>query len=104
MSDEYINYLSLEEQEIIRKRDKENKYNVPPLYYKPRKFNFDKGNTIKSMNELVELCCKNKQSVWFHESVVNYAWVRNQQLWFLERWVESGAFKIAIKKEKNKKG
>ena len=83
----------------------EKKYNIPlDTLRNKRNFNFKEGKTIESINELVDICIKKKQSIWFHNFIVNWCWVSNQQLLYLLKNIEAGHFKVALKKEKNEKG
>lgn len=83
-------------------RKQEPKYNIPILdtLRTKRNFNFKEGKTIESIDELVEVCIQKKQSVWFHDFIVNWCWVSNQQLLYLLKNIEAKNFKIADRKEK----
>lgn len=59
-----------------------------------------RGEKIKDMNELVALCINDTKSIFFMNVVRNYAWVRNQQFWWLHRFLD-GMYKAELKPKNN---
>ena len=61
------------------------------------------GAKITRIEDLVEICVRQRKSVYFMFKVVNCYFVENQQLRWLTMWVDRGVFHQAILKEKESK-
>lgn len=63
-----------------------------------------KGDKIKNMNELVDICFNQQRSVWSsgHNRAMSYVWVMNQQFRYLH--IHLGMFyKAELKPREEKK-